>query len=166
VVDCGRARITCNRRTILVPIEGHGEVAGWVCKTCFLRTTRVQEVSWCNKLCCRLFGAHAWTYDLAEYMLWWGGLGWACTRFVPNPHHAQVDPSTCIFPLLPKITTRSPRFGFGDVLRGSISSYFDPFYDTKLSLAPSFARRTHTMSQIFFIFWYPQFRAHKHVPAD
>ncbi len=65
---------------------------------------------------------------------------------------AKLPPSPHIFPLLPKITSRSPRFGFGEVLRGSISSYFDPFYDTKLSPAPSFARRTHTMSPIFFIF--------------
>ena len=79
---------------------------------------------------------------------------------------AKLPPSPHIFPLLPKITTRSPHFGFGNMLRGSVSSYFDPFYNTKLSPAPSFARRTHTTSPIFFIFWYPQFRAHKHVPAD
>jgi hypothetical protein len=79
---------------------------------------------------------------------------------------AKMPPSPHIFPLLPKITTTSPLIGFGNVLRGSVSSYFDPFYNTRLSPAPSFARRTHTMSPIFFIFWYPPFRAQMHVPAD
>ena len=85
---------------------------------------------------------------------------------LPTHTMAKMPPSPHIFPLLSKITTRSPHFGFGNMLRGSVSSYFDPFYNTKLSPAPSFARRTHTTSPIFFIFWYPQFRAHKHVPAD